>query len=74
MPSESKEAAAILGELGVFAFRYGQYDAAIEWTTKSLEIKEKVGHFAGMAPSYHVLGVIAHKRGKFDMIASQDVV
>jgi tetratricopeptide repeat protein len=40
------------------AQRRGDYDQALEWYRKSLAIKEELGNRAGMANSYHQLGIL----------------
>jgi tetratricopeptide (TPR) repeat protein len=42
------------------------YDDALEWYQKSLAIDEELGNRAGMANSYHQLGMIAEERGSYD--------
>ena len=48
--------------LGDLAQLRGDYDAALDWYRKSLAIKEQIGDRAGMAASYHQLGIIAQDR------------
>ena len=44
----------------------GDYDAAEPLYRRSLEIKERIGDQAGMATSYHQLGMLAQDRGDYD--------
>jgi tetratricopeptide (TPR) repeat protein len=44
----------------------GDYDAALGWYRKALEIFEQLGDPAGMAGSYHQLGNVAQHRGDHD--------
>ena len=50
----------------IVAYARGDYDQALDWYRKSLEIFEALGDRAGMANSYHQLGIVAHKRGDYD--------
>ena len=47
------------GELGVLAQRRGDYDTARKLYEQSLHIKEELGDWAGMANTYHNLGILA---------------
>ncbi len=60
------EAAALLGAdrsadsitmLGMVAQQRGDYEAALDWYRQSLAINEQLGNRAGMATSYHQLGM-----------------
>jgi tetratricopeptide (TPR) repeat protein len=53
-------------QLGMVAQERGDYDDALQWYRRSLEIKEELGNRAGMASSYHQLGMVAQKRGDYD--------
>jgi tetratricopeptide (TPR) repeat protein len=53
-------------QLGNVAYLRGDYDQALDWYRKSLEIREALGDRAGMASSYHQLGMVAQARGEYD--------
>ena len=55
--------AASYHNLGVVAQHRGDLQAAEQWYTKSLEIKEAFGDKPGIAISYHQLGMVAQERG-----------
>jgi len=42
------------------------YDAALEYYQKSLEIKEEIGYVKGIADTLHQIGMIHQKRGDLD--------
>ena len=44
----------------------GEYDQALDWYRQSLAIDEQLGDRAGMATSYHQLGMVAQQRGEYD--------
>jgi len=50
VPEGSRRAGAYLHQLGVVAYRRGDYDAALDWYHKSLAIREQLGDRVGMAP------------------------
>ncbi|HEX4954344.1 MAG TPA: tetratricopeptide repeat protein [Thermoanaerobaculia bacterium] len=62
----SPRGAAHLHHLGILAQQRGDYDQALDWYRKSLEIEEQLGNRAGMAGSYHQLGTVAQDRGDYD--------
>jgi tetratricopeptide (TPR) repeat protein len=64
LPEGSLKAAKHLHQLGILA--RGDYDQALDWYRKSLEINEALGNRAGVASSYHQLGMVAHERGDYD--------
>jgi tetratricopeptide (TPR) repeat protein len=66
VPKISTKAAAFVHQLGIIAQRRGDYDQALGWYRKSLEIEEALGNRAGMAGSYHQLGTLAQQRGDYD--------
>ncbi|MCR9245172.1 MAG: tetratricopeptide repeat protein, partial [bacterium] len=41
-------------------------DAALAWYQKSLQIEEQLGNRAGIASSYHQLGMVSELRGDYD--------
>ena len=59
----SKSVSRPAGQCGVSR---GDYDAALDWYRKSLAIEEQLGDRAGMATSYHQLGMVAQDRGDYD--------
>ena len=66
MPNKSREAGALMHQLGNVAFHRGDFDGALDWYRQSLEIAEQLGDRAGMAGSYHQLGMVAQARGDYD--------
>lgn len=54
----SSNATACLHQLGILSYRRGDYDQALDWYRKSLDIFEQLGNRAGMATSYHQLSSI----------------
>jgi tetratricopeptide (TPR) repeat protein len=63
-------AAAFMHQLGLISESRGNYDQAVSWYRKSLEINEALGNRAGMAGSYHQLGMVAQRRGDYDQALS----
>ena len=49
--------------LGLLAHDRGDYDEAGRQYQRALEIKERLGNQAGMANTYHQLGVLAQDHG-----------
>jgi tetratricopeptide (TPR) repeat protein len=66
VPERSRHAAAFSHQLGVVAQNRGDYDDALLWYRRSLEIEEELGNRAGMADSYHQLGNVSYLRGDYD--------
>ncbi|MBU7046253.1 MAG: tetratricopeptide repeat protein [Theionarchaea archaeon] len=56
----------IYDDLGSIVEGLGQWDKAIEYYEKSLEIKEKVGDIHGMAQTYGNLGLVYDSKGQWD--------
>jgi tetratricopeptide (TPR) repeat protein len=50
-------------QLGIVAQKRGDYDDALKWYRRSLEIKEELGNRAGMATSTSQIGVLLTERG-----------
>ncbi|MCR9248756.1 MAG: TIR domain-containing protein, partial [bacterium] len=63
---ESHDAAAFQHQLGTVSQARGDYDAALAWYQKSLQILEQLGDRAGIASSYHQLGMVSQLRGDYD--------
>ena len=59
--------AQVLGQLGVVAYRHGDYDVALNWYRKALAIMEELGDLSGMSSSYHALGMVAQRRSDYDV-------
>jgi tetratricopeptide (TPR) repeat protein len=66
LPEKSKTTAASYHHLGIIAQQRGDYDQALDWYLKSLNISEELGNRADMARSYHHLGMVAQDRGDYD--------
>ncbi len=66
LPERSAKAAVFLHGLGIVAQKRGDYDQALEWYKRSLQIKEELGNRSGMASTYHQLGMVAKDRGDSD--------
>ena len=49
----------------------GDYDEAARQYQRALDINERLGDQAGMATSYHQLGILAQDRGDYDEAARQ---
>ncbi|MEA2602862.1 MAG: hypothetical protein QOF89_3854, partial [Acidobacteriota bacterium] len=63
VPEKSPAAATFTHGLGMVSQDRGDYEQALEWYQKSLRIFEELGNRAGMASSYHQLGMVAQHRG-----------
>ncbi len=63
---EEKEAAQILGQLGILYYRKGEWDRAIEYYEKSMEIFEDLGDQHGLAKAYNNLGLVYAYKGEWD--------
>lgn len=63
LPERSSKSADFLHQLGNVAYQRGDYDQALEWYRKSLAINEELGNRAGMATSYHQLGILLTEQG-----------
>jgi tetratricopeptide (TPR) repeat protein len=55
----------------MIAHERGDYDEAARQYQRSLDIKERLGDQAGLAMSYHQLGMLAHDRRDYDEAARQ---
>ncbi len=66
IPTSTEPQARFLHLLGILAQKRGDYDQALQWYRKSLDILEELGNRAGMASSYHQLGMVAQERGDYD--------
>ena len=55
-----------LHQLGVVSQARGDYDDALAWYRRSLQIEEELGNRAGMASTYHQLGIVSQARGDYD--------
>ncbi len=64
VPEKSATAAMFLHQLGNVAYLRGDYEAALEWYRRSLEISEALGDRASMASSYSQIGVLLTETGK----------
>ena len=49
---------------GCFWYR-GEYDKALEYFHKSLEINERIGNLKGIAGSYNNIGVVYYEKGEY---------
>jgi tetratricopeptide (TPR) repeat protein len=58
MPIGSREAAALLHQLGMVAQDQGDYEAVLDWYRQALAIKEQFGNRAGMASTLSQIGVL----------------
>jgi tetratricopeptide (TPR) repeat protein len=66
VPEASREAGALLHQLGTVARNHGDYDGAANWLCKSIAINEQLGDRAGVARSYTQLGIVTFDRGDYD--------
>ena len=66
LPERSSQTAAFLHQIGTICQKRGDYDQALDWYKRSLQIKEELGNRAGMANSYHQLGMVSQNRGDYD--------
>jgi len=63
---DEKVIAGIYYDLGTIVRRLGEWDRAIEYYAKNLEISEKLGDVHVMASTYNNLGVIYDSKGEWD--------
>ena len=56
----------IYGDLGSIVDDLGEWDTAVQYYEKSLEIKEKMGDIHGMAMTYGNLGLVYYSKGEWD--------
>jgi len=56
----------VLGEAGLVYHAKGEWDKAIDYYQRSLEILEKVGDEHGMATTFNNLGSVYHAKGEWD--------
>ncbi|NNE43025.1 MAG: tetratricopeptide repeat protein, partial [Gemmatimonadetes bacterium] len=61
--------AAAAHEIAEVHRKRGQLDDALEWHTKALEIRERVGHARGLASSWNAVGAVHTERGDLDTAA-----
>ncbi|MDZ7367686.1 MAG: tetratricopeptide repeat protein, partial [candidate division KSB1 bacterium] len=61
-----KNEALMYNQIGLIYDARGDYDAALEWYQKDLEITEALGDRAGLATSYNNIGLIYKARGDYD--------
>ncbi|KAF5415442.1 MAG: Photosystem I assembly protein Ycf3 [Candidatus Methanogaster sp.] len=64
---DEKEAAKVLGQLGILYYRIGEWDLAIEYYEKSMKIKEALGDRHGLAQTYNNLGLVYADKGEWDL-------
>ncbi len=57
--------ASLQHKIGVLYYYVGDYQAALEWYEKSVELWEKLGDQAGLAISYNDIGLIYNVRGDY---------
>ena len=62
----SRPVGTIMHQLGNLALLRGDYDQALYWYLKSLEVFEQLGDRTGMAKSYGQLGNLAFQRSDLD--------
>jgi len=63
---DEKIIADIYSGLGTIVDKLGEWDRAIEYHEKDLEILEKLGDIHGMAVTYNNLGLVCGKKGEWD--------
>jgi tetratricopeptide (TPR) repeat protein len=64
---DEKEAANVLGQLGILYYRRGEWDLAIEYYEKDMEIFEALGDRHGLAQTYGNLGLVYARKGEWDL-------
>jgi len=62
VPEGSRFAAVAMHQIGLLAQERGDYDEALDWYRKALEIDEQLGNRAGMASTISQLGILATKQ------------
>jgi tetratricopeptide (TPR) repeat protein len=65
-PSADSAVAVMYHNLGVVAQQQRQFDTAIKYYQKALEIREDAGESNSAASDYHQLGRVAHQQRQFD--------
>ncbi|MBU7045911.1 MAG: tetratricopeptide repeat protein [Theionarchaea archaeon] len=63
---DKKTRADIYFCLGSIVDDLGEWDTAIDYYEKSLEIKEKIGHIHGISQTYNNLGLVYAHKGQWD--------
>ncbi len=71
LPVDSPRRGAWIHQVGVLAWRHGDYDEAARQYQRALDISEQLGDQDGMASGYHQLGWLAQMRGDLDEAARQ---
>ena len=71
LPADSPRQAAWNHQLGILAFRRGDYVEATRYHQRSLDAFERLGDQAGMAAGYALLGNLAQVRGDYAEAARQ---
>ncbi|MDZ7307307.1 MAG: tetratricopeptide repeat protein [candidate division KSB1 bacterium] len=61
-----KNEALMYNQIGLIYDARGDYDAALAWYQKSVEIQEALGDRAGLATSYNNIGEVHRARGDYD--------
>jgi len=64
---DEKEAANVLGQLGILHYRRGEWDLAIEYYEKDIEIFEALGDQHGLGATYNNLGLVYARKGEWDL-------
>ena len=64
--TDEETRADIYFKLGTIVYKLSEWDKAIEYYEKSLEIKEKIGDTHGMAQTYNNLGLVYARKGEWD--------
>nr|AAU82437.1 FOG TPR repeat [uncultured archaeon GZfos17F1] len=64
---DEREAAKVLGQLGILHYRRDEWDLAIEYYEKSSVAKEALGDRHGLASTYNNLGLVYAGKGEWDL-------
>jgi tetratricopeptide (TPR) repeat protein len=64
---DEREAAKILGQLGILYYRRDEWERAIEYYEKSMKIKEALEDRHGLAQTYNNLGNVYTDKGEWDL-------
>jgi tetratricopeptide (TPR) repeat protein len=64
---EEEKRADIYRHLGTIVHRLSEWDKAIGYYEKSLEISEKIGYIHGIATTYGALGLVYADKGEWDI-------
>ncbi|MEA1895698.1 MAG: tetratricopeptide repeat protein, partial [Euryarchaeota archaeon] len=64
---DEKEAAKVLGQLGILHYRRGEWDLATEYCETSMEIFETLGDQHGLAQTYNNLGSVYFRKGEWNL-------